>query len=646
MSAWALDIAAERIPPTVPAAVTDRLSQGTAQNLIVLFDDRKVEEEATTIRKQARMIHDDDGILALRRKRYRSIKRETVIPMRSSGVEEVRDYDQLPLTLLRVNSSTALTTLLSDPRVQAVYEDRPVYPHLASSLPFIGQPPLVNASITGNGQTVAVIDTGIDYTLPAFGSCSAPGTPAGCRVITSVDITGFNVTLNQTTNNHGTNVSGIVAGVAPGANIASLNAFFNGSSSYSWILAGIDWAITNRSAYDIGVLNMSLGDGSNNTSPCGDSSANPFVVPINNLRAAGIVPVASSGNSAYSNGISNPACVPGVVSVGAVYDANIGGWSYSACSDSTSAADRITCFSNSASFLTILAPGAQITAAGITMFGTSQAAPHVSGSLAVMRAAYPSDTLDQSVARLTANGVPVTDSRNGITTPRLNLLAAVDASSPSVSLTTPVSGVSVSGTVTVGATASDIIGVERVEFYINNNLTNTDTAAPYSYDWNTSGVDNGTATLLAKAFNTAGVAGQSDTVSVTVANDLTAPTASITTPSSGATVAGTVTISVSASDNVGVSRVEFYVDDSLAYTDTTSPYDFNWDTTTAGDGSHALSAKAYDTVDNMGQSESVSVTVSRPAIVPALYPWSAVLAAMFLARTSGRGRRRNSGAQQ
>jgi hypothetical protein len=137
--------------------------------------------------------------------------------------------------------------------------------------------------------------------------------------------------------------------------------------------------------------------------------------------------VASSGNNAYINGISNPACTPGVVSVGSVYDANWSGpytWS-SGCTDSSTGADKIPCSSNSASFLTMLAPGAFITAAGIQMAGTSQAAPHVAGAVAVLRAAFPTDTSDQIVARLTASGVQVTDPRNGISKPRLNLSAAI-----------------------------------------------------------------------------------------------------------------------------------------------------------------------------------------------------------------------------
>jgi subtilisin family serine protease len=144
----------------------------------------------------------------------------------------------------------------------------------------------------------------------------------------------------------------------------------------------------------------------------------------------GILTVAASGNDAVTDAIGIPACTPGVVSVGAVYDDNVGGLTWggsSQCTDNSTYADKITCFSNSASFLTMLAPGALSTAAGITMGGTSQATPHVSGAVAVLRAAFPADTLDETVARLTSTGIPITDSRNGVTVPRLDLLAAVGA---------------------------------------------------------------------------------------------------------------------------------------------------------------------------------------------------------------------------
>lgn len=92
--------------------------------------------------------------------------------------------------------------------------------------------------------------------------------------------------------------------------------------------------------------------------------------------------------------------------------------------------------------------------------------------------------------------------------------------------------------------------------------------------------------------------------------DTQAPSTSITAPSNGATVSGTTTVSASATDDTGVTRVEFFLDGALASSDTTSPYSFDWNTTTAANGAHSLSTKAYDAAGNTGTSATVSVTVS------------------------------------
>jgi beta-lactamase superfamily II metal-dependent hydrolase len=92
--------------------------------------------------------------------------------------------------------------------------------------------------------------------------------------------------------------------------------------------------------------------------------------------------------------------------------------------------------------------------------------------------------------------------------------------------------------------------------------------------------------------------------------DTTPPSTSITTPANGATVSGTTTVTASASDNVGVTKVEFYLDGALQSTDTTSPYSWSWNTTTTNDGAHSLTSKAYDAATNVGTSTAVSVTVS------------------------------------
>ena len=90
--------------------------------------------------------------------------------------------------------------------------------------------------------------------------------------------------------------------------------------------------------------------------------------------------------------------------------------------------------------------------------------------------------------------------------------------------------------------------------------------------------------------------------------DTTNPTVSITSPASGATVSGSVSLAASASDNVGVSRVEFRVDGALVLSDTTAPYAATWDATSATTGSHTITATAYDAAGNSSVA-TVSVTV-------------------------------------
>jgi hypothetical protein len=95
--------------------------------------------------------------------------------------------------------------------------------------------------------------------------------------------------------------------------------------------------------------------------------------------------------------------------------------------------------------------------------------------------------------------------------------------------------------------------------------------------------------------------------------DTTPPTTSITAPAAGATVSGTTTITATASDNVGVTKVEIYVDAALKTSCTASPCNFAWNTTAETNASHTLSSKAYDAAGNVGSSAGVTVTVSNVA---------------------------------
>ncbi|WP_224365429.1 S8 family serine peptidase [Hyalangium versicolor] len=95
--------------------------------------------------------------------------------------------------------------------------------------------------------------------------------------------------------------------------------------------------------------------------------------------------------------------------------------------------------------------------------------------------------------------------------------------------------------------------------------------------------------------------------------DTTPPTTSITSPTAGASLSGTATLSASASDNVGVTKVEFYAGSTLIGTATTSPYSVTWTTTAVANGSYSLTTKAYDAAGNTGTSSAVAVTVNNAA---------------------------------
>jgi len=184
-----------------------------------------------------------------------------------------------------------------------------------------------------------------------------------------------------------------------------------------------------------------------------------------------------------------------------------------------------------------------------------------------------------------------------------------DTIPPSVAITAPSEGALVSGVVPIVASASDDFGVTVVEFYLDGALLGSDpTPAPYAFYWNTGPVAPGPHALTAKAKDAAGNTGTSGVVNVTV-KDVAAPSVLLTSPTNGSVVLGTVSIAATASDNVGVTRVEFYVDGVFKGSDVTSPYAYDWNTTTVANGSHFLSARAYDAAANVGYSGSVTVTV-------------------------------------
>ena len=196
-----------------------------------------------------------------------------------------------------------------------------------------------------------------------------------------------------------------------------------------------------------------------------------------------------------------------------------------------------------------------------------------------------------------------------------------DTTPPNLSLAAPAGGSSVSGTLNVDATASDDVGVQSVQFKLDGqDLGTLDTAAPYRVLWDTRSTTNGTHQLTAVARDAAGNIGTATAVSVTVQNDTTVPTVSLTAPSAGATVSGSVTVRATAADDVGVQDVQFRLDgQNLGAADTSAPYEVSWDTRSATNGTHQLTAVARDAAGNTRTSSpAASVTVQNQIAVAGL----------------------------
>ena len=202
-----------------------------------------------------------------------------------------------------------------------------------------------------------------------------------------------------------------------------------------------------------------------------------------------------------------------------------------------------------------------------------------------------------------------------------SVVIAADTTAPTVSVTSPADGATVSGTISVTASASDNVGVVGVQFKLDGaNLGAEDTSAPYSVSWNTATASTGGHALSAVSRDAAGNSTTSGIVNVTVTAppaDTTPPTVSVTAPAAGATVSATINVTASASDNVGVAGVQFKLDGAnLGAEDTSSPYSVSWNTTTASNGAHTLTAVARDTAGNSTSSAGVGVTVDNSAPPP------------------------------
>ncbi len=242
-----------------------------------------------------------------------------------------------------------------------------------------------------SGVAVAELDTGIDFT---GGDLNAT---TGVNCIKS----GASA---QDDNGHGTNVAGIIAardqgagvvGVAPGTKLYAVKVLSkSGTGTLSQILCGIDWVTANAAALNIKVANMSLAGAGTNDGECGQLNRDAEHQAICASVAAGVTYVAAAGNSATDFANSIPAAYPEVLTVTSMTDTDgrPGGLGPKPCTkgqlDDTHATSSDYAVSAAEQAHTIAAPGTCVTSDGLggrlsTYDGTSQAAPHVAGSLAL-----------------------------------------------------------------------------------------------------------------------------------------------------------------------------------------------------------------------------------------------------------------------
>lgn len=319
------------------------------------------------------------------------------------------------------------------------------------SIPLLGD-------IDGSGYSIVIIDTGIDLDHPFFGP-DLDSDGVADRIVYSYDFSGAGDANASDTTGHGSNVASIAAssdpdgyylGVAPGASIIALKVFPDNSNECTGqdIEEALQWVVANAAAYNIVSVNMSIAGG-NYQQP----TEFRYHDELEQLVSLGVVPVAATGNY-YRNfgsqpGVGNLAADENCLGVGAVYDTDVGDRYYEELGEAyaqTTGADFIAPFTQRhETLLDIMAPGAAISGANqsggvVTMHGTSQAAPHVAGTVALMQQLAVREmgrqlTFDEIRTLLRETGVTINDGddeddnvqNTGLDFPRLDVLSLAKA---------------------------------------------------------------------------------------------------------------------------------------------------------------------------------------------------------------------------
>jgi subtilisin family serine protease len=345
-------------------------------------------------------------------------------------------YEALPAFVATVPDDT-IARLRADPNVAFVREDFAGTTADAESFPLIHADQVQSLGYDGQGVIVGVIDSGIDRTHPDLAAAVIHEDcfmAAGALSSRCPNGTGRQTGMGSAPDSigHGTNVAGIVAGrgtqtaigVAPRAQIEAFKVIDTNDTFYfSDLFAVVDHIIASHPEID--VVNLSLG--SFDTETPAECTTDPVFDP---LIASGVIAFASSMNHGTKGAMGFPACVDSVVSVGAVYDTFQAANTVFGCVDALKNADTVPCWSDSDSSLDLLAPGCFISSTrrgggASTYCGTSQASPHAAGLAALLLQRSPNAQPAGLESILKSTGVLINDPANGISTRRIDALAAM-----------------------------------------------------------------------------------------------------------------------------------------------------------------------------------------------------------------------------
>jgi hypothetical protein len=354
------------------------------------------------------------------------------------GARITRRFARVPAVAVTAERAGMLQ-MYADPRVRAIEPDEGGSGLLLQAEPLIGLDMVKTAGFRGTGLHVAVIDSGVDGTHPDLAGrvvdeacfCGSNCCPDG----SSMQL-GAGSAMDD--NGHGTHVAGTIAsqgssspeGGAPGVGLVAVKVLDSnlGFCCMSDVIDALDWVATNHP--EVKLVNLSLGANSLWMGDC-DVLYTVLSASIDALRQSGTLVIAASGNDSAAHSMRAPACVASTISVGAVWDANVGPRS-DYCTEPVTAADLPACYSNASDTTDLLAPGGVITSTWLgggtqDRVGTSHAAPMVTACAAALLEAKPLLTPDQLEQLLETTGRVLTDAKNGISYPRVDCAAALAA---------------------------------------------------------------------------------------------------------------------------------------------------------------------------------------------------------------------------